>query len=965
MFFIRRRPPDGARIMFDHIEIRGASQHNLKHIDVDIPRDKLVVITGLSGSGKSSLAFDTLYAEGQRRYVESLSAYARMFLDQMQKPKVDHIEGLSPAIAIEQRSAGSNPRSTVATVTEIYDYLRLLYAHAGIPHCPKCGRELKRQSAQAITEILMKLPAGRRLMLLAPVIDGRKGEHRDILDKIRADGFLRARIDGKIVSLDDGDDSVKLAKTLRHSIDIVVDRLTTDGMDATRVTDSVETALKHGDGMLIVLLQNPESGEWEEHKHSEHLACPDCKVSFGELLPRNFSFNSPYGACAGCNGLGVQMIMSPELAVPDDSKSIRQGAIPGWRRGPRHLIMYYNMLLRKLAETKNAPAMLTTPFRDLPDDLRNTILYGSGEEPLEFDYYIRGRKFHWSKPFEGVLENLRRRMVETESDAVRERLKSYLAPRECPVCHGARLNPVSLAVTVGGLSIDQFNALSIADAHRFLETLELDAERAKIAGDVLREIESRLKFLCDVGLSYLSLDRSSGTLSGGEAQRIRLATQLGSALVGVLYILDEPSIGLHQRDNDMLIGTLKQLRDLGNTVIVVEHDLDTMRAADYILDLGPGAGRAGGYLVAAGTPAEVAGIEASPTGAFLSGRRAIAVPEKRLSGNGRQLKIIGAKHNNLKNIDVAIPLGTFTCVTGVSGSGKSSLVNEILVRALNRQQKIMDLAPGAHRKIEGLEYIDKAIVIDQSPIGRTPRSNAATYIGAFDLIRKLMSETPEAKIHGYGPGRFSFNMKGGRCEECRGDGIKKIEMQFLSDVYVECSACGGTRFNAETLNVRYKKHNIAEILDMTVNQAVEFFDALGPLRRKLATLQEVGLGYIKLGQPATTLSGGEAQRVKLAGELSRIPRGHTMYILDEPTTGLHLADVDQLLKVLFRLRDLGNTVLVIEHNLDVIKTADYVIDIGPEGGAAGGELLVAGTPETVARCAASHTGRYLKDYLRH
>ena len=948
--------------MVDQIVIRGASQHNLKNINVNIPRNKLVVITGLSGSGKSSLAFDTLYAEGQRRYVESLSAYARMFLDQMQKPKVDHIEGLSPAIAIEQRTAGSNPRSTVATVTEIYDYLRLLYAHAGIPHCPQCGRELKRQSAEAITSQLMELPPNAKIMLLAPVIDGRKGEHRDVIEKIHADGFLRCRIDGKIVTIDEPDE-IKLAKTIRHSIDIVVDRLVTGNMERSRVNDSVETALKHGSGMLTLLRQDAATGEWLESKYSEHLACVECKVSFGELLPRNFSFNSPYGACEVCNGLGVQMVMAPELVIPDTSKSIRNGAIPGWRRGPRHLIMYYNMILRKIAEWKNCPDMLTKPFKDLPENIQHLLLYGSGEEPLEFDYYIRGKKFHWSKPFEGILENMRRRMVETESDSVRERLKNYLAPQICPKCHGARLNPVSLAVTVGGLSIDRFNALSISEAKDFLEKLTLDKERTVIAGDVLREIKSRLKFLCDVGLSYLSLDRASGTLSGGEAQRIRLATQLGSALVGVLYILDEPSIGLHQRDNDLLIDTLKKLRDLGNTVIVVEHDLDTIRAADCVLDLGPGAGRAGGELVAQGTPQEVAKVIGSPTGDYLAERKKIAVPAQRNQGNGKSIKLIGCTHNNLKDVTVEIPLGAFTCVTGVSGSGKSSLVNEILVRALNASQKIMDLPPGSHRKIENLELIDKAIVIDQSPIGRTPRSNAATYIGAFDIIRKLLSETPDAKIHGYTPGRFSFNVKGGRCEECKGDGIKKIEMQFLSDVYVECSACGGKRFNSETLKVRYKKHNIAEILDMTVNQAVEFFDAVPPLKRKLATLQEVGLGYIKLGQPATTLSGGEAQRVKLASELCRIPRGHTMYILDEPTTGLHLADVDQLLKVLFKLRDMGNSVLVIEHNLDVIKTADHIIDIGPEGGSAGGEVIACGTPEEVAKCKKSHTGRYLKDYL--
>ena len=949
--------------MLDKITIKGAAQHNLKSIDVEIPRNRLVVITGLSGSGKSSLAFDTLYAEGQRRYVESLSAYARQFLDRLQKPKVDHIEGLSPAIAIEQRSAGASPRSTVATVTEIYDYLRLLYAHVGVPHCPHCDRKLKPQSAQAICDTIEALPAGRNLMLLAPSVAGRKGEHRDIFEKMRAEGFVRARVDGEIRLLEE--EIPALEKTRKHTIEAVVDRLVSGQIDRIRLSDSVELALKHGEGVLTLLQENPEADgpAWLEEQLSEHLACLECGISFGQLLPRNFSFNSPYGACPACNGLGVQMVMDPQLVIPDRSLSIKDGAIPGWRRGPRHLIIYYNLLLRKLAEAWNEPKMLTTPFEKLPEAIQHLILYGSGSKPLEFDYHIRGRKFHWSKPFEGVLANLQRRLGETESDSVRERLQSYLSPRPCPVCHGARLNPVSLAVTVDGMAIDKFNALPVDDALEFIRHIRLGVEERKIAEEALREIGSRLQFLQDVGLSYLALNRVSGTLSGGEAQRIRLATQLGCALVGVLYILDEPSIGLHQRDNDRLLATLKQLRDLGNTVVVVEHDLDTIRAADYVLDIGPGAGRHGGELVAAGPPEAIAAAPQSLTGDYLSGRRFIPVPAQRQTGNGKRLTIRGARQNNLKNIDVSIPLGTFCCVTGVSGSGKSSLVNEILVRALNKRMGLLDAEPGDHDAIEGLEFIDKAIVIDQTPIGRTPRSNPATYTEAFGLIRKLYAELPESKVRGYQPGRFSFNVKGGRCEECRGDGIKKIEMQFLSDVYVECASCGGKRFNAETLSVRYKKLNIAEVLDLTVNQAVEFFEAVPPLMRKFRTLQEVGLGYIHLGQPATTLSGGEAQRVKLATELARIPRGHTIYILDEPTTGLHLADIDQLLKVLLHLRDLGNTILVIEHNLDVIKTADYVIDMGPEGGAAGGRLIKAGTPEELARCKKSHTGQYLKPYL--
>ncbi|MDD4817239.1 MAG: excinuclease ABC subunit UvrA [Victivallaceae bacterium] len=950
--------------MNENIVIKGASQHNLKDVDVTIPRNKLVVITGLSGSGKSSLAFDTLYAEGQRRYVESLSAYARMFLDRLQKPKVRHIEGLSPAIAIEQRTAGSSPRSTVATVTEIYDYLRLLYANAGTPHCPECGRELSPQSAQKICAQISALPSGRRLMVLAPLVSGSKGEQRDVLERAKGEGFVRVRIDGKIYDLED--ELPTLEKNKRHNVDVIVDRLTTgDGLDPVRLSDSVELALKHGGGILTLLIDGGgEDGVFEEKQYSEHLACLHCNISYGKLLPRNFSFNSPYGACPECNGLGVQMIMDPEKVIPDGTLSIRGGAIPSMRRGARHLIMYYNMLLRKVAEQWQHPEMLTTPWNHLPVELRDLVLYGSGKTPLEFDYRMKGRKYCWSKPFEGVLALLQKRYEDTEMDSVRERLEPLLSPRLCPSCHGARLNKAALGVTVGGLNLAEFNALAVTSALKFIEKLKLTGEQEVIAHDVVNEVRSRLGFLSSVGLGYLSLDRSSGTLSGGEAQRIRLATQLGSALAGVLYILDEPSIGLHQKDNDRLLATLKNLRDLGNTVVVVEHDLDTMRAADYLIDLGPGAGTNGGRIVAAGTPDEVAAAPGSLTGDFLSGRREIAVPKLRCPGNGRKIVVHGAAHHNLKKIDVEFPLGTFICVTGVSGSGKSSLVNEILVRALNAKLGVADAPPGKCAGIDGLEYVDKAIVIDQSPIGRTPRSNPATYTDAFGIIRNLFAGLPESKVRGYKPGRFSFNVKGGRCEECRGDGIRKIEMQFLSDVYVECSSCGGKRFNRDTLEVRYKGLSISDVLDLTISDAVGVFGKHTALLRKLTMLEEVGLGYVTLGQSATTLSGGEAQRIKLAGELSRVPRGHTVYILDEPTTGLHSADIDQLLKVLFKLRDLGNTVLVIEHNLDVIKCADHVIDLGPDGGTAGGRLIACGTPEQVAAVKKSYTGNYLRKLLK-
>ncbi len=974
----------GSAVMGD-IVIKGAEEHNLKKIDVTIPRNSLTVITGLSGSGKSSLAFDTLYAEGQRRYVESLSAYARQFLDRMQKPKVAHIEGLSPAIAIEQRSAGSNPRSTVATVTEIYDYLRLLYAHVGIPHCPGCGKLLKAQSAQAICDKLMELPPGPAMMILAPYVQGKKGEHRDVIAKIRKDGFVRARIDGQIVELSD---DLKLpAKTKRHDIEAVVDRLICGKLERSRLNDSVETALRLGGGNLVLLVEDLSAGTaggaaaaggagsgararaggrvWKEERLSEHLSCDQCSISFSKPEPRNFSFNSPYGACPECNGIGSMLVMDPDLVIPDKTLSIRGGAIPAWRRGPRRLILYYNHLLKGIAQHFDAPDMLETPFCKLPEKIRHVLLYGSGDEEIDFSFWMRGKRHEMRKPFEGILANLQRRQAESESDAVRDRLREYTVRRECPACHGARLKPESLAVTVGGRSIREFNAMSVEKALEFISSLELNEEQKAIGEEVIREIRNRLRFLLDVGLPYLCLDRESGTLSGGEAQRIRLATQLGCGLVGVLYILDEPSIGLHQRDNDKLLATLKRLRDIGNTVVVVEHDMDTIQAADYVLDLGPRAGVHGGELVAWGPPAELSRFEeTSCTARYLLGKESIPVPETRLPGNGKFLEIIGAEHNNLKNIDVRIPLGTFTCVTGVSGSGKSSLVNGILRAALQRHFRLADAAePGKHRAILGLKHLGKAIVIDQSPIGRTPRSNPATYTELFGTIRTLFASLPESKMRGFGPGRFSFNVKGGRCEECQGDGIKKIEMQFLPDVYVTCTACRGKRFNKETLSVFYKKKNIAEALEMTVDEACDFFSAVPSVHRKLKTLSEVGLGYLQLGQPATTLSGGEAQRVKLASELARVPRGHTLYILDEPTTGLHIDDIKQLLNVLMKLRDRGNTILVIEHNLDVIKMADHILDLGPEGGDQGGRLIASGTPEKVAQIKESHTGRYLRPLL--
>jgi excinuclease ABC subunit A len=939
--------------MPDQIRILGASQHNLKHIDVTLPRNALVVVTGLSGSGKSSLAFDTIYAEGQRRYVESLSAYARQFLDRLQKPAVDHIEGLSPAIAIEQRSAGSNPRSVVATTTEIYDYLRLLYAHAGTPHCPSCGREIFSQSAQSISERILSLPEGLKVMILAPYVKGRKGQHREVLEQIRKDGF-----DGEIRSLDEEPD---LDRNRRHTVEAVVDRLITGRSERSRLTDSVEFALKTGEGVLVFLVEDGDT--WREETMSEHLACADCGLSFDELLPRNFSFNNPYGACPTCNGLGSRMVFVPDLVVPDPAKSIRRGAVPLLRRGPRRLIMYYNHLLKRVAEHYGFE--LKTAWQELPEPIRHILLHGSGDEVIDFDFWRGGRQYSMKRPFEGILGLLLRRFEETESDAVRERLRAAMTRETCPDCRGARLRPESLAVTVGDTAIHRLCAMSVDRALEFVRDLpeRLNDEARTIAADILKEVEARLGFLQAVGLNYLTLDRESGTLSGGEAQRIRLATQVGSGLVGVLYVLDEPSIGLHQRDNLRLLETLARLRDQGNTVIVVEHDLETIARADYVVDLGPGAGRHGGEVVCAGPPDRIRACSRSLTGLFLSGARSVPMPAARARGNGNALRIVGATQHNLKSVTVRIPLGQFVCVTGVSGSGKSTLVNDVLRKAVRRALGLKSEQPGHHARIEGLKHIDKMIVIDQSPIGRTPRSNPATYIDAFADIRKLFSQVPESRLRGYKPGRFSFNVKGGRCEACRGDGIKKIEMQFLPDVYVECEECKGRRYNEETLSVRYHGRNIAEVLDMTTEEAAEFFRNIPSLKRKLETMVSVGLGYIHLGQPATTLSGGEAQRVKLSAELARKGRGHTLYILDEPTTGLHIADVERLLEVLRSLRDQGSTVLVIEHNLDVIKVADYVIDLGPEGGDAGGNVVVTGTPEEVAACPESHTGRYLRELL--
>ena len=940
--------------MQENIIVKGARANNLKNIDVTIPRDKLVVMTGVSGSGKSSLAFDTIYAEGQRRYVESLSSYARMFLGQMDKPDVDYIEGLSPAISIDQKTTSKNPRSTVGTVTEIYDYLRLLWARAGTPHCPKCGKEIRQQTIDQIIDQVLALPEGTRIQVMAPVIRGKKGEHAKVFEDAKRSGYVRARVDGSLYELDE---EIKLEKNKKHSIEIIVDRLIIRPDIRQRLTDSVETAAKLSGGLVIVNLLREE----KDLSFSQNYACEDCGISIEELTPRMFSFNNPFGACPTCTGLGNQLKADPALMIQDGGKSILDGAIQasGWNniRGDGISRMYFDALSKKYKFS------LTEPWNSLSDEAKNIILYGTKGETLELHYDQPRGKGVLKQAFEGICNNIERRYKETQSDASRKELEELMSECPCPDCQGRRLRKESLAVTVGEKNIYEFTTLSVEDALVWMDGLTLTEQQMLIADRILKEIRSRLGFLKSVGLGYLTLARSAGTLSGGESQRIRLATQIGSSLMGVLYILDEPSIGLHQRDNDKLLATLKNLRDLGNSLIVVEHDEDTMRAADYLIDIGPGAGVHGGQVVAAGTPAEVMANPDSLTGQYLSGKKKIEVPAVRRPGNGKVLKVIGAAENNLRHIDVEFPLGTFTVVTGVSGSGKSSLVNEVLFKRLGAELMRMKVRPGKCDRIEGMEYLDKVVNIDQSPIGRTPRSNPATYTGLFNDIRDLFASTQEAKSRGYGQGRFSFNVRGGRCEACSGDGLLKIEMHFLPDIFVPCEVCKGRRYNRETLEVRYKGKNIADVLDMTVDEALEFFSALPKLKKRLQTLQDVGLGYVKLGQPSTELSGGEAQRVKLATELSKQATGKTIYILDEPTTGLHSDDVRKLLEVLQRLVDAGNTVVVIEHNLDVIKCADHLIDLGPEGGDGGGTIVVTGTPEEVAACSASFTGQYLKRML--
>ena len=940
--------------MQDHIYVKGARENNLKNVDVTIPRDKLVVLTGLSGSGKSSLAFDTIYAEGQRRYVESLSSYARMFLGQMEKPDVDYIDGLSPAISIDQKTTSKNPRSTVGTVTEIYDYLRLLWARVGTPHCPVCGKEIKQQTIDQIIDQVLELPEATRIQVMAPVIRGKKGEHAKVFEDARRSGYVRCRVDGIAYDLSE---EIKLEKNKKHNIEIVVDRLVIREDIARRLTDSVEIASNLSGGLVVVNVV----GEDRDILFSQNYACEDCGVSIEELTPRMFSFNNPYGACPACTGLGSQLKVDPELIIPNKDLSILEGAITasGWSNIKSDGIarMYFDALAKKYR------FKLDTPAKNLSPEVMDVILYGTRGEELTLHYDKPRGKGTLHQAFEGICNNLERRYKETQSDAMRRELEDCMSECPCPTCQGRRLRKESLAVTVGGLDIDAFCRKSVTQALDFVDHLELTEVQMRIAERILKEIKSRLGFLQSVGLQYLTLSRGAGSLSGGESQRIRLATQIGSSLMGVLYILDEPSIGLHQRDNDMLLKTMQDLRDLGNTLLVVEHDEDTMRAADYIIDVGPGAGVHGGEIVAAGTPEEVMNTPGSITGEYLSGRRKIPVPRERQKGNGKLLKVFGAAENNLRHIDVEIPLGTFTCVTGVSGSGKSSLVNEILYKKLGADLNRVKVRAGRHDRIEGEEFLDKVIDIDQSPIGRTPRSNPATYTGLFNDIRELFASTQDAKARGYGPGRFSFNTRGGRCEACQGDGLLKIEMHFLPDIYVPCEVCKGKRYNRETLEVHYKGKNIYEVLEMTVDEALPFFENLPRIYNRLKTLEEVGLGYVKLGQASTTLSGGEAQRVKLATELSKRSTGRTIYILDEPTTGLHSYDVQRLIEVLQKLVDVGNTVVVIEHNLDVIKTADHIIDLGPEGGDGGGAIVCTGTPEEVAACGASYTGRYLKRML--
>ena len=936
------------------IKIQGARVHNLKNIDIELPRDKFIVMTGLSGSGKSSLAFDTIYAEGQRRYMESLSSYARMFLGQMDKPDVDYIEGLSPAVSIDQKTTSRNPRSTVGTVTEIYDYLRLLFARVGTPHCPKCGKPISQQTVEQMVDQVLAYPERTKIQIMSPIARGKKGEYQKTFEQLKKSGYVRVRVDGEMRELEE---EIALEKNKKHNIEVVIDRIVLKEGIASRLADSIETALKLSDGLVLIDVM-----EHEELLLSSNFACIDCGISVGEINPRMFSFNNPYGACPACDGLGSKMEIDINLIIPDDSLSVLGGALAPWSKGG--ISNYYAKLLSALAERLNID--LNQPWRDMPEAHKQIVLYGAPDERLHFDYInlFGETKTHTGK-YEGVVPNLERRYRESSSDWVREDIEVYMTETKCVVCKGKRLKPEVLAVKLNGYNIAQVTDMTILEAAEFFENLELTERQMIIGRQVLKEIKARLNFLVNVGLDYLTLSRAAGTLSGGEAQRIRLATQIGSGLVGVLYVLDEPSIGLHQRDNARLIESLNHLRDLGNTLIVVEHDEDTMYAADYIVDLGPGAGEEGGQVVAMGTIDEIKAHPDSITGQYLSGRKEIPIPPvRRVPSEEKWLTICGAEENNLKKIDVKIPLGVFTCVTGVSGSGKSSLINEILYKSLTRSlYKNAKIHPGKHDRIEGLEHIDKVINIDQSPIGRTPRSNPATYTGVFDGIRELFAQTQDAKMRGYKAGRFSFNVKGGRCEACGGDGIIKIEMHFLSDVYVPCEVCKGKRYNRETLDVYYKGKNIADVLDMTVNQAVEFFENIPKIHRKLKTLQDVGLGYIRLGQPATTLSGGEAQRVKLATELSRKSTGKTLYILDEPTTGLHIADIHKLLEVLNRLVADGDSVLVIEHNMDVIKSADYIIDLGPEGGKGGGRIVATGTPEEVAKVKKSYTGQFLKAFI--
>ena len=936
-----------------YIKIRGANEHNLKNVDVDIPRDKLVVLTGLSGSGKSSLAFDTIYAEGQRRYMESLSSYARQFLGQMEKPDVESIEGLSPAISIDQKSTNRNPRSTVGTVTEIYDYFRLLYARAGIPHCPKCGREIKKQTVDQMVEQVMAFPERTKIQLLAPVVRGRKGTHVKLLERARKSGYVRVRIDGNMYELSE---EIKLDKNIKHNIEIVVDRLVVKEGIEQRLTDSIENVLNLAEGLMAVDVIGGEPVQF-----SESFSCPDCGISIEEIEPRSFSFNNPFGACPECFGLGYKMEFDEDLMIPDKRLSISEGAITvmGWQSCTDKKSFTYAILD---ALSKEYGFSLDTPFEDYPKEVHDVLIHGTNGKEVKVYYKGQRGEGVYDVAFEGLIRNVERRYRETSSETMKAEYEEFMNITPCSACKGQRLKPGALAVTVGDKNISELTGMSIEKLQTFLKELKLSNQQLLIGGQILKDINSRIQFLMDVGLNYLTLGRSTGTLSGGEAQRIRLATQIGSGLVGVAYILDEPSIGLHQRDNDKLLGTLKHLRDLGNSVIVVEHDEDTMREADFIVDIGPGAGEHGGEVVATGNAEEIMQNENSVTGAYLSGRIRIPVPEVRRKPTG-WLKVLGAQENNLKNIDVKFPLGVMTCVTGVSGSGKSSLVNQILYKRLARDLNRARTIPGRHKGIEGLEQLDKVINIDQSPIGRTPRSNPATYTGVFDLIRDLFAATPDAKARGYKKGRFSFNVKGGRCEACSGDGIIKIEMHFLPDVYVPCEVCKGRRYNRETLEVKYKGKNIYDVLDMTVEEAMHFFENVPSIRRKMETLYDVGLSYIRLGQPSTTLSGGEAQRIKLATELSKRSTGKTIYILDEPTTGLHFADVHKLTEILHRLTEDGNTVIVIEHNLDVIKTADYIIDIGPEGGDKGGTVIAEGTPEEVAESPVSYTGKYIKPML--